>query len=608
MLNFNFSSNYGQLHDHILQDESIQMKTDAKKEKEKEKKTVKKEGTLVERLLSGDDTAKEELVNTSRSTAPPEFAQQKTHKQVQERVHYELSQMMFGKENPEDTVQITTNMVYDVVKEKELKKKEEAENTQELIDRTIEDELTNQDHNPQLYQGSQAVKQQVASDKMRKVFSKIDQKNRQEMHREFERSGKGLVKEYSDAYSKFLFTKNPDYKQKMEDVKRNLEKFGFSSKDTQNMERKVSDMVRQHVVGEIKKKVIKYYFSHATKKSSVDNLDLITFIKTAEENERLGGKDFGNYKGGLDLAVSEQMSEVKREITGFIYDELEQSYFGSHIATDVEGLMKRVTELQNLAKKLKDPGFDMNSLLNRVRNSIDDLGLNHYLPKFEKLYTVESFNELEDGQSRRRKKNQQETIEEINYLSKEDQLEEKLRALYMAKVLYPDLKEQAKIMFKIIKLKNGMVKLGCFSDERLAELEKEGQFLAKAKVVTDYRKVCEEEATLRKLEGAEFELLKNKKKHFVKCLKKARQPLKKKEMKQLQDEANRELFPILKSELNNLEAISDINNTVDVHRKIKFLKDTLTRLKEESEIDENLTYTIGDKTFSATERSIIEAA
>ena len=83
----------------------------------------------------------------------------------------------------------------------------------------------------------------------------------------------------------------------------------------------------------------------------------------------------------------------------------------------------------------------------------------------------------------------------------------------MIKALHPSLRNKIDVHFKMKKCRNGMIKLGFYTEEKEDLLKKQGEFLAK-QFTEELEFIYREEATLPHLSGPEYGVRKESIFHF----------------------------------------------------------------------------------------------
>lgn len=571
-------------------------KSPNKKEKESVNKKASKETPLVSRLLDGDRSAKDDLMQDAMDSLGQ---MKKSNEAIKKQMNQELDQIFGKKESGEDMVQLSMENMNDEIMDelsgKKVTKKKEQQINQEKEEMAQSQKSDKNQVSKNMNLQYKTLEQMKKANQQKQINSDLGKSQYQE---ECNKS----LKEYSTTLTEYLISKSPQQKEKMEQIKKNLQENGVSSGNVLKMEQRVSNMVRQHLTSELRDKMLKYLFSkgETVNKQSLKSKELLSFFESAiKGNEALGGENFGNYKEGADTLFSKTMHHLKEELSGFLLDTTQETFVTNTINQKGEAFKE---ELGKLQKFCSAAGIVINNaaLIKRIQTSVSNLGLEHFIPPQNKNQTFD----FSEGDERGREK---ESEDKTIYLSQEDQFIEKLRMLYFQKALNPGFRATFELSFKIKKMKNNLLKLGIFDKELDQRLSEEGCFLAKEKLLEDLHKVFLEQATLQKLEGPAYDILRNRKAFIIKSLHKIGYKIKDTEINRIRDEANREMFPVIKEQFIKLEMMADAKESIWASRQRKVFIAILTRLKEETAISDTIEANM-DSGKGFTERTIVEAA
>jgi len=579
-----------------LAEASDEMNKDS--DKKTNKKDKKQESSLISRLIGGDPDVKKEIVD---QTLERMMVNQQTTQKLTKKVQKELEQCFQQKESTEDFVRISVSDLLpedDINQTKKMEKKKEKQQEKESIqteEHTKKNEIFTKGNLPNA--------QAKTLEEMKKSEDKKQVQERKEQSK-YQEESKTLLKEFASSMTEHLVSNSPQQKQKMEDIKKQMMEQGVNTTTITKMEAKVSNMVRQHMVSTLRDKMLKHLFSKA--KSSIEitqsGKELLSFFKTTiEGNTALGGEDFGNYtpQGALGVFANVR-NDLLDEIKGFIMDETVET-FVSHTVKKKSG-KEFQEELSKLQKFCKDNHIPINNqiLMVNIHKTIDRLGLAQFMPPTN---PNQNFSFSEGDERGRDKKNEDSTI----YLNQEDLLVDKLRSLYFQRAMNPGFKTAFELTFKIRKMKNNLFKLGIMNKDLEAQVNQEGQFLAKEQFLSDLYQIFLEQATLQKLKGPSYDILRNKQAFILKSLHKIGHRVKEAEMNKIRDNANQEMYPIIKERYHRLEIIADVQKSVQASRQRKMLLEILLRLKDESKIPDVINNSDDDGQNGFTNRSIVEA-
>ncbi len=375
------------------------------------------------------------------------------------------------------------------------------------------------------------------------------------------------IKEYIGAYSQMLVNGGSEVKKKLEQMEKNLlEEKGVSLKDLQSVKTQVANTIRSEILQQIKRAFLKQAL---TKGKSLEWLiakkEVGNFIDYAFLNKRLGGYNFGGLHGHLQSAVDKVRDETAQELRDFLDDALTQEVTKKAMGKEGKDAEKEIENLLKLGQKI---GFNVENFVKKIPKLKDDLGLN---PVIDFEYAPGT--DMNNGQSERHK---------YQYTPQEEKeiLTDKLRALYLRRALYGDLRTVLETQFKMIKLKNGLIRLGV---KNFNEVESEGKVLAKVKLFQMLREAFEERATYAKLSGEAWKMTERKIKTVLKNLEKLGVNLSQTELDLMRDKANEKMYREAEHELSLINAAIEARGEIAyLTSKKKMAGQILERLAEES--------------------------
>lgn len=376
------------------------------------------------------------------------------------------------------------------------------------------------------------------------------------------------VKEYIGAYSQMLVNGGQETKKKMEQLEnRLLNERGISLKDLKGLKVQVANSVRSEVAQQIKDAFLRQVL---TKSKSLDFLiakqetnNVLTF---AHKKANLGGYDFGGFNGNLQGTANEAQREVKEMLRDFVDDALKGEVMKKAMGGDEKEAAKEIEDLLKLGGKI---GFDAKDFVSKIPKMKEDLGLNPVI-SFE--YAGAG---ADAGTDQQRQHQYQYTAEE-----EKEVLTDKLRALYMRRAVYGDMRTVLETQFKMIKTKNGLIKLGVVNFD---QVQQEATACAKFKLFDMLREAFEERATYAKLSGEAWNMTERKIKTVLKNLEKLGVTLDKTELEQVRDKANEKMYREAEHELALINTAIAAQGELKYHTtKRKTVTGILQRLAEES--------------------------
>ena len=157
-----------------------------------------------------------------------------------------------------------------------------------------------------------------------------------------------------------------------------------------------------------------------------------------------------------------------------------------------------------------------------------------------------------------------------------------MRAIYLRRAMHGDLRSVVETQFKMIKLKNGLIRLGL---SNFTEVEAEGKALARVKLFEMLREAFEERATYAKLSGAAWKMTERKIKTVLSNLERVGISLSDTELNLVRDKANVKLYREAEHELGLINtAIEARGERSYLTSKKKLVVGILERIASESEL------------------------
>ncbi|MBN2058441.1 MAG: hypothetical protein JW782_06580 [Candidatus Saganbacteria bacterium] len=378
----------------------------------------------------------------------------------------------------------------------------------------------------------------------------------------------GDIKEYIGAYSQSLVSGGAETKRKLEQIEdRLLKEDGVSLKDIKSLKVQVANSMR----GEIARQVKDAYLKQVLAKSKsmeflVAKRETQGTLHFAERQANLGGFGFGGYKGGLQGTVNEAKNEVGELLRDFVDDALRGEVVKKAVSNEAGQTEKEIAEMLKLGQKV---GFDLEQFASNLPKLREDLGLNQVI-SFEFAGAGQ-----EAGSDQQRQHQYQYTVEEEKEI-----LTDKLRALYMQRAVFGDVRTVLETQFKMIKTKNGLIKLGV---KNFDQVEKEASACAKIKLMDMLCEAFEERATYAKLKGEAWKMTERKIKTVLRNLEKLGLELSQTELDQVRDKANEKLFREAEHEYSLIQAAIEANGEIAYYTaKRKKVAGILERLAQES--------------------------
>ena len=364
------------------------------------------------------------------------------------------------------------------------------------------------------------------------------------------------LKEFAKLISKHALSQDPNAKQIIEKKRNQLLQKGLTTHQLNFATSKVGLLVKHHFVYDLKQKLINYHMSKGFSKQDIAEHSNSYHSSTKMLNElRNNGQLTSDITGMLDQIKH----QARQDLSHFLFDESVNQFTKQSLGQI--SLKEFTEELVKLQKAAQSAGVTISEkeLTEKIYNAIDNLGLSQFSPP--------------NSNSQQQQQKQPEQI-----LSQEEVLDDKLRYLYMMKALHPSLRKKVDLHFKMKKCKNGMIKLGVYTEEKEEALKKQGEFLAAKQFREELEFIFREEATLENLNGSEYGVIRKKKAFFLTQLRKINHGLSNQEIDRMKESMYQEMYALMKEEIMQLEQLAEIHKHVSISRKLKHFKSVVERI------------------------------
>ncbi len=398
---------------------------------------------------------------------------------------------------------------------------------------------------------------------------------------------KAQIDQYIALYGQYLQGQSPLVKKELEKLEQQLKSRGVTEQQLIGLRQSLSGSVRSEVVSQIRDAFKKFIMSSENVvELAVNTRGMNDVLDSIWGNAKLGGEDFGGYNTNLQGTVDRVAEETKNELKTFLMEALKEKMTRKLVANDAQNpneqkyIREELKDLLALAKKI---GFDVSEYAKQWQKDKFQEGLFlFYPPKAESLLSAET------NMGQGKQKDSDEVAAVSGTEENEELLMNRLRALYMRNALKGDVRTSLNTMFKIRKTKNGLIRLGIFSNDLNDQVKKEAENIARIKMIEMLKEGLQERATLFKLSGPAYELVESKIMGVMKNTKRLGVELSEAEFNMLKDKANYEVFEVAKRELRLTDLALKVTGDARLSQKRDHLVMLLTRLKEESHLDIDL--------------------
>src|SRR3989339_477518 len=378
-------------------------------------------------------------------------------------------------------------------------------------------------------------------------------------------------KEYLKTYSQYLVNGGNELKKQVEKQERSMVENGkVKLNEMMRLRADVAKSVRQEVTKQLKEAFQKELFSQGKLEGLIARNGVLKVADWAFLNDRIGGKHFG-----LKAATEEAAVEAREEVNTFMKDELSRAVTKKMVAEGRE-VAKAEKEINDLLQVAAKCGFDVNSFMQSASKMMVDQGL---VPIFGNDLAAQAQMNENGGQGERQQYQYSQDEEK-------DVLMEQMRVIYMQKAISGDWRSNLEVSFKMIRTRNGLVKLG-IKMEDFSRLEREGRQLAKLKLVQMLEEGFGERASYATLKGAAWSMTEKKIKNILRNLSKLGVELDDSDLKEIRDKMNDKVFAEVEHEVNMMDGALQARDSNYLRNKRKTALQILDRLSKESNIPWN---------------------
>jgi hypothetical protein len=360
---------------------------------------------------------------------------------------------------------------------------------------------------------------------------------------------KALIDQYIALYGQYLQGQSPLVKKELEKLEQQLKSRGVSDNQLIGLRQSLSASVRSEVVGQIRETYKKFLMStDRVVELAVNTRGMNDLLDSIWGNTKLGGEDFGGFNTNLQGSVDRVMDETKGELKTFLMEALKEKMTRKLLANDPQNVSEQKyirEELKDMLAMAKRIGFDVSEYTKQWQKDKFQEGLFlFYPPKTQSLLSAQT--NLGQGSGK-----ESDPVSEVSGKEEnEELLMNRLRALYMRNALKGDIRTSLNTMFKIRKTKNGLIRLGIFSNDLNDQVKKEAENIARIKMMEMLKEGLQERATLFKMSGPAYQLVESKIMGVLKNTKKLGMDISEADFNLLRDKANYEVFGIAKRELS----------------------------------------------------------
>jgi hypothetical protein len=188
------------------------------------------------------------------------------------------------------------------------------------------------------------------------------------------------------------------------------------------------------------------------------------------------------------------------------------------------------------------------------------------------------------GRNPNQSKNSQSESSEEGSESTEDLLTNRLRALYMRDALQGNVFARLDTSFKIRKTKNGLIRLGVYSNDLNERVKKESVNIAKLKTMEMIKEALYEMSTLFEMEGTAFTLVDTKMKGLLRNAQRLNLDIGSEDLLAMRDKCNLEVLEVVKREHRLTKVALTVTQQPMLANKLSGLEKLMKRLTSETKV------------------------
>ena len=480
-----------------------------------------------------------------------------------------------------------------------LKKQVRAEVEESVEDDNVVDEIEEVDA-PDTQQKEGKITQVnviseriISSDKETSDSEKI-QKTRQEASTSAEAppAKEELISKYTEHYRKYLMLPSKDLDGLMKNEEQLLKEFGLTSRQIKDVQQAVKKVIKQEIRGKIEDAIIQKQLSVGNKMDSLTaDTRLNKFTDYFVSNLLLGGQDFGGFDDNFQGMVNKAMYFASKNLANFSVEEME--HFVTHESLDpsktktdkIKDFEVKVNELNSITN---NPKVTEEWAQTAMEVFMKDYGLAKEKINLPEQTTGTAVNIMSGGAGFGQG-NQQKQKHGYEFDSKDEKdiFLNRLRALYLQRALNPGMSTSLKTEFKMRKLKNGLMRMGVFTEVLNEQVQKEATEIAKDRTMDMLREALEERASLYDLKGSAYDLLENKIKGVLKNADKLGLEISSEEFNKIRDEINYKMLETTKKQMELMEVRLSEFDFPQLVLKYREMQKLVDRLKNESGIQDD---------------------
>jgi hypothetical protein len=383
-----------------------------------------------------------------------------------------------------------------------------------------------------------------------------------------------LVQEYSSLFLEGLLKSDSSIFDKLRTIRERLLEKGMTPEEIKSLELSIKKELRSRIVSELQDRQLALAFAEGKVGKYLAKGSLHQLVDQVYFNDKLGGWDFGGFHENLQKAADHAGAEAARKARDFLRQEVENELIKATIKDGKD--MDQLVKVATLAEKF---GFDAVAWANEIwTKRKDDLGM------FKIITPDGPFGNKVDTNTRDSSGRKQRNPYEYTEKDEKEILLNRLRAVYMRRAVKGDLWTLITTEFKVRKLKNGLFRLGIFTEELDGKVRGEALVLAKMRSLEMLQEALLERATLYELAGPAHRMIQGKIKGLLKNLERLGMPISDAEFVSIRDQANNKVYQLAQKELTEVREKQNFSSNPYLQKKEGLLRRLLDRISSETNL------------------------
>jgi hypothetical protein len=422
------------------------------------------------------------------------------------------------------------------------------------------------------------------------ALSLANQKQKQAVQQQnisLEGDTRKLLEQYTRLYATAAQQHSPEVQKEIKKLEGQLFSRGIKSFELKNIQMSLMASMRAEVALQIKQCFMNRMLStDEVVEMAVHTRGLNDVLDYVWTNQKLGGSDFGGYNTDLQGTMDRVMAETQTELQGFLKELLKEKMTRKLLAESSSDKSEVRDELKDALKIAKRVGFDLDAFVARWQKEKIHEGLFLFNdPQDRGILDTAVTSGMMGGRNPNQNQSQnQEKSDAEGSESTEDLLINRLRALYMRDALQGNLFARLDTSFKIRKTKNGLIRLGVYSNDLNEKVKKESLNIAKLKTMEMIKESLYEMSTLFEMEGTAFNLVDTKLKGLLRNAQRLNLDISSEDLLALRDKCNLEILEVVKREHKLTKVALDVTRQPMLANKLSGLEKLMKRLTSETKV------------------------